>query len=385
MRKDADSANGWRARRAIPAALVLVALLATPSSVLGENQAPYVDGSPDAAETDLGNELCFTAERAYDPDGDDLTYFWDFGDGYTTEGEFDAYRINFACHTYADAGVYTVTITVSDGSLETTDSMTATVNEPIPGEAPVAFIDAIAPNPADEGTPVDFSGHGEDADGTVVGYLWTSDVAGDLSTEQNFTTDTLSAGFHTISFSVQDNDGAWSDEVSALLTISLPGDPREDPDPGEDPPEEDPPGEDPPIDRIPPTVIIGEPTVDDSKVALMLDVSDENGVDSVRCTNAATGETVDASDDGAWRCTLALSPGENPVEVEAVDRAGNSVKSQVSVYGAAADDVAESDSESIGPLALVAVGALALLAGATATLSYKRTAPGSEVKKDRRD
>ncbi len=43
------------------------------------------------------------------------------------------------------------------------------VNQP-----PTAVIDSIYPNPADEGEEVTFVGHGEDTDGSVVGYNWRS-------------------------------------------------------------------------------------------------------------------------------------------------------------------------------------------------------------------
>lgn len=40
-----------------------------------------------------------------------------------------------------------------------------------------------------------------------------------LSTQASFSTSTLSIGTHTIYFKVQDDDGAWSEEVSATLEV----------------------------------------------------------------------------------------------------------------------------------------------------------------------
>ncbi|MCU0597969.1 MAG: PKD domain-containing protein, partial [Desulfobacterales bacterium] len=45
---------------------------------------------------------------------------------------------------------------------------------------PTAVIDAIAPNPADEGQLVTFTGRGSDSDGSVAGYKWSSSISGDL-------------------------------------------------------------------------------------------------------------------------------------------------------------------------------------------------------------
>jgi hypothetical protein len=47
---------------------------------------------------------------AFVPDGDSLTYTWDFGDGATTTTSGQ-----FASHTYGSAGSYRATVTVSDG------------------------------------------------------------------------------------------------------------------------------------------------------------------------------------------------------------------------------------------------------------------------------
>lgn len=51
----------------------------------------------------------FDGTASNDPDGDALTYAWDFGDGATGSGPAPT-------HTYADDGDYTVTLTVSDAT-----------------------------------------------------------------------------------------------------------------------------------------------------------------------------------------------------------------------------------------------------------------------------
>ena len=86
-------------------------------------------------------------------------------------------------------------------------------------QPPAAFIDSIYPNLAEEEKKVTFVGHGEDTDGSIVSYYWSSSSAGSLSTDSSFTTSTLSVGTDTIYFKVQDNDGAWSEEVSEFLFV----------------------------------------------------------------------------------------------------------------------------------------------------------------------
>jgi hypothetical protein len=85
--------------------------------------------------------------------------------------------------------------------------------------APTAYIDAITPSEVAHGDTVEFNGHGTDTDGTVVAYRWKSDRDGDLSSKASFETDSLSEGEHIISFKVQDNNGTWSEEVTAKVVV----------------------------------------------------------------------------------------------------------------------------------------------------------------------
>jgi subtilisin family serine protease len=83
---------------------------------------------------------------------------------------------------------------------------------------PTAFIDSISPNPALIGEDVLFEGHGNDDEG-IVNYSWSSSIDGEISSVSSFTLNLLSAGDHIISFSVQDSDLVWSQEVSINLRI----------------------------------------------------------------------------------------------------------------------------------------------------------------------
>ena len=90
---------------------------------------------------------------------------------------------------------------------------------PIQNQPPIAYIDSVVPSEAPAGQIISFSGHGTDADGTVVGYRWRSSQDGNLSAAANFQTASLSVGNHTIYFSVQDNNGAWSPEIASQVVI----------------------------------------------------------------------------------------------------------------------------------------------------------------------
>ena len=60
-----------------------------------------------AGDVHPGDPVAFTAQGT-DPDGDTLTYEWDFGDGGTA-------TTKDAMHTYTEVGVFYAKVTVSDG------------------------------------------------------------------------------------------------------------------------------------------------------------------------------------------------------------------------------------------------------------------------------
>ncbi|TDC50404.1 PKD domain-containing protein [Jiangella ureilytica] len=65
-----------------------------------------------SSDTDSGPtplEVAFSSEGSHDPDGDELTYAWDFGDGSTAAEPNPT-------HTFTESGEYTVRLTVTDPS-----------------------------------------------------------------------------------------------------------------------------------------------------------------------------------------------------------------------------------------------------------------------------
>lgn len=106
--------------------------------VLDTNNAPVAEaGRPTCGG--VGTEMIFDGGGSFDPDGDTLSYRWDFGDGATATGVI-------ASHVYGANGSYAVVLTVNDGSVSAEDTTFAHIGVPfslnVPGDIPLG--DALA-------------------------------------------------------------------------------------------------------------------------------------------------------------------------------------------------------------------------------------------------
>lgn len=172
------------------------------------NDPPVADANgPYTGEEDSG--LIFDGSGSIDPNGDPLTYMWNFGDGSTGAGVRPT-------HAYTAGGEYPVTLVVNDGTINSTPSITtaiiAEVNDP-----PVA--DAGLDQIASLNKAVTFNGSGSyDIDDGIVAYDWNF---GDQTTGFGVTaTHTYSVpGVYTITLTVTDN-GGLNDTDTAIATIT---------------------------------------------------------------------------------------------------------------------------------------------------------------------
>jgi PKD repeat protein len=70
------------------------------------NLSPDADFTASAGSVEVGEEVRFT-DGSSDPEGGDLDYVWDFGDGSSSS-------LRSPAHEYDEAGEYTVVLEVSD-------------------------------------------------------------------------------------------------------------------------------------------------------------------------------------------------------------------------------------------------------------------------------
>jgi uncharacterized repeat protein (TIGR01451 family) len=94
-----------------------------------KNRVPIANAGPDQVVIE-DESITFDGSQSYDPEGNKITYNWAFGDG-TSSGWLTSSK---STHFYKSAGIYTVTLTVSDGSLTGSDSAKVEVMEIFSGE-----------------------------------------------------------------------------------------------------------------------------------------------------------------------------------------------------------------------------------------------------------
>lgn len=107
------------------------------------NEAPVAQFTTSLTSGNAPLSIDFDASGSSDPDGDELTYSWNFGDGTTAEGIMSN-------HTFEEEGVFTVTLEVMDDKgAKDEASSNIEVNSPVLSTDVTAFRDLVAyPNPS---------------------------------------------------------------------------------------------------------------------------------------------------------------------------------------------------------------------------------------------
>jgi PKD repeat protein len=149
----------------------------------------------------------FDGSGSYDPDGDIVSYHWDFGDGFTDMGET-------VSHTFIDSGAFTVTLTVTDNQGSTgSDTIEISAASGFTNQSPVAVVSSDSTGGVAAVT-VNFDGSGSyDPDGDIVSYHWDF---GDGFTDMGETVSHIFSdpGVYTVMLTVTDNqDSTGSDTI----------------------------------------------------------------------------------------------------------------------------------------------------------------------------
>lgn len=175
------------------------------------NVAPVAEAGPELTAT-TGQAIALSSSGSTDVDGTIASYTWSFGDGTTGAGAQ-------VSKTYAAAGTYTVTLTVTDNAgavaIDTTRVIvTAPANIP-----PIA--NAGADRSAVTGQSISFSSTGSsDSDGSIVSYIWNFGD-GTTGSGSKVTKIYSVAGTYPVTLTVTDNVGAKTED-SAVVTVMVP-------------------------------------------------------------------------------------------------------------------------------------------------------------------
>jgi len=174
-----------------------------------KNHPPVADFTWSPENPKANQTIKFTSTST-DPDGDELIYTWDFGDN--TELSSD----ENPTHIYQEPGLYTVTLTVSDGKNTSNTSKVINIQVAISSNLPpeADFNYTI------ENLTVYFEDKSIDPDGNISSWLWDF---GDLntSTEQNPIHTYSAPGTYNVTLTVTDDnaDEPKTDTVKKQITI----------------------------------------------------------------------------------------------------------------------------------------------------------------------
>ncbi len=199
-----------------------------PSADIDRNRGPTVEITRPAENLFEVNENILFVASASDPDGDELTYEWDFGDDTTASSRT-------AIHSYDREGFFVATVTVSDGELSASDNIVLSIRSEDGkrgdlNERPVAVI-GVSDRFVGSGEIVFLNGLASyDPDGRIVSYEWTLRPDAEYAdTEFVFgdSDDPLIGlrlnrrGFHRVDLRVTDDEGATDAEFVLILVSDV--------------------------------------------------------------------------------------------------------------------------------------------------------------------
>jgi cellulose 1,4-beta-cellobiosidase len=196
-------------KRIIVFLFIMGALLVMTTGCLLFNSPPTAVFTADTTSGTL--TVDFDASGSYDPDGDQLTYHWDFGDGDTDTGRRPS-------HIYDTPGEYGVILKARDihGA---TGSHTEQIQVTAPGNTPPDASFTADPTSGRAPLTVNFDATGSnDPDGDELTYHWDF---GDGETDTGETTSHIysSSGTYTVELTVTDADQG-RDSVSKVIEVT---------------------------------------------------------------------------------------------------------------------------------------------------------------------
>src|SRR5436189_2103659 len=182
-----------------------------------QDKPPVATFTPSTTSGPTGTPITFDGTGSYDPDGTVVTWSWTFGD--TTSGSGST-----VAHTYAIAGDYTVTLTVTDnGGYSSSSSSQIAITD-----RPPAVTSSPSPTTPSTGQTVTVTISASDPDGTITttsinwgdGKIDTLNYAATSDSHAYNSTGSTASKTYTITVIVTDNRGQTSTANSAVMVQS---------------------------------------------------------------------------------------------------------------------------------------------------------------------
>ena len=176
--------------------------------ILSRSPIAVLINSPSVVYT---NEVVdFDASGSYDPDGNIVSYIWDFGDETTASAKI-------VSHTFQDDGEYPVILRVVDDEGLISSKV---VIQKVKNRPPVAALTETA-SVANNNETVSFDASPSyDLDGTIIAYTW-SFGDGTAATGITITHNYPNSGFYRVTLTVNDNDGATDERQHSLIVTTI--------------------------------------------------------------------------------------------------------------------------------------------------------------------
>jgi PKD repeat protein len=170
-----------------------------------DNPVAVVTATPISGPSPLA--VTFDGSGSYDPDGNIISYSWDFGDGSTGTGVI-------VTHTYLTGGNFTARLTVADND-GNIDSDSEVIQAGEPSDPPVAdFI--FTPSTGIYPCEIVFDGgRSHDPDGKIVQYTWNFGD-GSRGSGQVVRYTYTRWGTFSVSLTVRDDAGAMANKIRSL-------------------------------------------------------------------------------------------------------------------------------------------------------------------------
>jgi len=180
------------------------------------NSAPVASFTVNKSIVDVGETINFDSSNSSDPDGDTLTFNWQFGDGSSS-------IVANPTHQYATEGTYTAQLVVTDDSGLASTAAEQVIQVEIAGNSAPSASFTATPNPATVNSAVQFdSGNSSDPEGDSLTYSWDF---GDTTSSQsaNPSHAYTSIGSYQVELIVTDSNGNASQPFIMSLAVNEAG------------------------------------------------------------------------------------------------------------------------------------------------------------------